>query len=214
MRKTVYVLNIGNYMPDLCSITIPTIEAWARRIGAKIGMITERKFPEWPVTYEKLQIHELSREDDWSLYIDADTVISPALGDPTTVFPPTHVGVFMAYTASMLFPSDNYFARDGRNLGLATNFIVTNPMTNDLWTPFQETAEDILPRLAPTDKYPHRPHLVDEYCLSRNLARYGLKYSGIVDMHLNHFLHLSVTVENVQDAICSAQRYKKRWRMS
>jgi hypothetical protein len=120
----------------------------------------------------------------------------------------------MAYTASMIFPADEYFLRDGRNIGLVTNFVITSRMTRDLWTPFSEDAGEILPRLRPNEQYPHRPHLVDEYCLSRNLARFGLKYSGIVDMHLNHFLHLSATCEKAGDAVGQARQYMRKWNMT
>src|SRR5580692_10713110 len=88
-RKTVYLLNIGEYAPELTCLTYPTIGAYAERIGAEILTIRDRKFPEWPVTYEKLQIHDLARrrEDDWSIYIDSDTLVHPELPDVTDLIP-------------------------------------------------------------------------------------------------------------------------------
>ena len=46
-RKVVYLLNIGNYAPEVTSMTYPLIERWAKKIDADIFTITDRKFPEW-----------------------------------------------------------------------------------------------------------------------------------------------------------------------
>ena len=73
MKKTVYLLNIGDYEPEITSLTYPYISRYASKIGAAVHLITERKFPEWPITYEKLQIYELGRQhgNDWNIYIDS-----------------------------------------------------------------------------------------------------------------------------------------------
>jgi hypothetical protein len=49
------------------------LQAYASKIGAEFRVIRERRFPGWPLDYEKLQIHELAREDgnDWSIYGNA-----------------------------------------------------------------------------------------------------------------------------------------------
>ena len=49
---TVYVVNIGDYLPELCTETIPTIADYADRIGARFELITQRPFPAWTVLYE------------------------------------------------------------------------------------------------------------------------------------------------------------------
>ena len=41
MKKAVWVLLIGDYFKELCDITLPTIEAYAKRIGAEMHYITE-----------------------------------------------------------------------------------------------------------------------------------------------------------------------------
>ncbi len=39
MKKTVFLLNIGNYAPQITGLTYPLIRRWARKIGAG-GTIT------------------------------------------------------------------------------------------------------------------------------------------------------------------------------
>ena len=60
LRKTIYTVNIGDYAPEICALTYPLMQAYARKIGADFHVIRERKFPAWPVVYEKLQVHELA----------------------------------------------------------------------------------------------------------------------------------------------------------
>jgi hypothetical protein len=85
IKKTIYTLNIDDYAPEICALTYPLIQAYARKIGADFQVIRERKFPDWPVVYEKLQIHELGQRDsnDWNIYIDSDTLINPEMFDIT-----------------------------------------------------------------------------------------------------------------------------------
>ncbi len=89
MRKTIYLLNIGNYAPEITAITYPLIERYARKICAQIEMIDERRSPAWDLDYEKLQIYELAqrRGDDWSIYIDSDALVHPELPDVTDLIP-------------------------------------------------------------------------------------------------------------------------------
>src|SRR5271168_5376308 len=72
VKKTIYTLNVGGYAPEICALTYPLLQAYARKIGADFHVIRDRKFPDWPVVYEKLQIHVLGKEhgDDWNIYID------------------------------------------------------------------------------------------------------------------------------------------------
>src|SRR5512135_46346 len=87
MKKVLYTLDIGNYAPDLTAYTFPLMRHYAKKIGAIFHVITERKYPEWPFNYEKLQIYDLAKENDWSIYIDADAIIYPDLFDITEFLP-------------------------------------------------------------------------------------------------------------------------------
>ena len=60
--KTLYLLDIGGYAPEITAITRPWVERYAAKIGAEVYVINERKFPAWDIDYEKLQIYRLARE--------------------------------------------------------------------------------------------------------------------------------------------------------
>ena len=83
LKKTLYTLNIGNYGPEITALTYPYMRRYAEKIGADFFIITERKFPGWPVTFEKLQIYELSQQhaNDWNIFCDGDCLIHPDLMD-------------------------------------------------------------------------------------------------------------------------------------
>ncbi len=170
--KTIYVLRVNNYFPELCEITLPTIQRYARKIGARYQEITERKFPDWPVTYEKMQVHELGKRNNWSVLIDADTMIHPDANESMLSIPADHVGIHYGFDAHTMFNPDIYFLRDGRNRGIAAGLVITSRWTHDLWEPLDMPLEEALTRTK-------RAHILDEFCLSRNLAKYGLKYTGI-----------------------------------
>ena len=200
MKKAVWVLLIGDYFKELCEVTLPTIEAYAKKIGADIRYITERKFPDFPMTYEKLQIHELGKEYFWNILIDADTVIKPTYHDVTQVVPENHVGFEKEYQASFLFQANKWFVKDQRNKGIAGNFIVTSQLTHDLWEPLPLTFEELKVIFGKT-----RHHIMDEYTLSTNCAKYGYQTAGISDE--SKMLHLSVTTETAKDCIRKAKDF-------
>ena len=200
MKKAVWVLLIGDYYKELCDITLPTIEAYAKKIGAEMHYITERKFPDFPITYEKLQIHELGKDYFWNILIDADTAIKPTFHDVTQLIPQDHVGFEKEYKASFLFQANKWFVRDGRNKGIAGNFIVTSLVTHDIWEPLPLTFEEMKAIFGKT-----RHHIMDEYVLSTNCAKYGLKTSGISDE--SKMLHLSVCSETAKDCIIRAKDF-------
>lgn len=171
--KNIFVLNINNYRPDLCVYTLPTIKDYAEKIDANLHIITERVFPDnFPVTIEKLQVHKLGEDAYWNILIDADFMLHPNLPDFTTILKPDFVGVHYGFPASKYFENDIYFERDGRNIGLAGGFIITSNLTHDLWSPPEIKMGELLSKTK-------RPFIIDEYCISRNLAKYGLKYTGL-----------------------------------
>jgi len=200
MKKAVWVLLIGDYFKELCSVTLPTIEAYAKRIGADLKYITERKFPEFPITYEKLQIFELGKEYFWNILIDADTIIKPSYPDVTGLNPANTVGFEKQYQASFLFQANKWFVKDERNIGLAGNFIVTSRLTHDLWEPLPMSFDELKTVFGKT-----RHHIMDEYVLSTNLAKYGYKAGGISDE--TKMLHLSVISETAKDCVKKAKEF-------
>lgn len=192
MRKVVYTLVVDNYFPELCELTLKNHEEYACKIGADFQIITERKKKDWPPTYEKTQIHDLGGENDWSLHIDADILISPKLWDVTERLDPFTVGMYSIYDPALYFKPDQYFARDGRRVGVCSAFCAVPRACHDLWTPFDMPFDEAKERVL-------RVHGIDDYCFSRNLARYGLRWKFFFeegdDFTLIQHLGIGGTVE-------------------
>jgi hypothetical protein len=199
MRKTLWTLNIGNYAPELCELTYPLLLAYARKMGADFQIINERRFPEMPVTYEKLQIFYLGRGNDWNVYIDSDAVIFPDMFDLTERIPKDTVAHYGRDHCINRFKPNAYFRRDGRNIGSCNWFTVASDWCIDLWHPLTRELKDRI--VASTDPLALRDaladiepivierqsgitpeHLIDDYTLSLNIARYGLKFTTVLDI--------------------------------
>jgi hypothetical protein len=188
--KTIYLLDIDDYQPDIKALTRPTIDAYADKIGADVCVIRDRVFPEWPVTYEKLQIKELAteRDDDWALYIDSDCLVHPELPDVTELIRRDFVCHNAVDFAPIRWTYDDYFRRDGRNIGSANWFACAYRWCFDLWTPLEVTPEEAVKAItltAPERKLMKPEHLVDDYALSRNIARFGLHVVTLTDIWAN-----------------------------
>ena len=189
MTKAIYLLNIGNYVPEITEITYPFIKHYAKRIGAEIHMITQRKFPEWPLTYEKLQIHELAKESpsDWHIYIDLDAMIHPECPDFTIYLPKGTVSFHTTDVSHIRFRNDSYSLRDGRYLAPGNWFMIASDLCLDLWRPLDTSPEEAIANIFPTpNEVKHgitREHLIDDYALSRNIARFGLAFKSFEDIY-------------------------------
>lgn len=190
MRKTLWTLNIGNYAPELCELTYPLLLAYARKMGADFQIINERRFPEMPVTYEKLQIFYLGRGNDWNVYIDSDAVIFPDMFDVTERISKDTVAHYSRDHCINRFKSNEYFRRDGRDIGAANWFAVASDWCLDLWNPrgheYQEALEEIMKAIRPIVVERQAgitpEHLIDDYTLSLNIARYGLKFTTVSEI--------------------------------
>ena len=183
VKKTVFTLNIDGYASEITALTYPLIEAYARKIGADFHIISERKFPEWPLTYEKLQIYELAQqmENDWNIYIDSDALVHPDTPDLTTLLPRDTVAHFGKDLAPVRWKIDRFFKRDGRNIGSGNWLAVASDLCIDLWKPLDDlTPQEAIANISPTvaelrSGVINKAHLIDDYTLSRNIAKYGLK---------------------------------------
>lgn len=197
MRKTLWTLNIGNYAPELCDLTYPLLLAYARKMGADFQIINARLFPEMPVTYEKLQIFYLGRGNDWNVYVDSDAMVFPDMFDVTERIPKDTVAHYGRDFADNRFRADAYFRRDGRNIGACNWFAAASDWCMDLWhplrsidnfdgtlgnAPLQNVLSQIRPIVIERQADIDASHLIDDYVLSRNIARYGLKYKCVLDM--------------------------------
>ena len=184
IKKTLFTLCVDGYAPEITALTFPILERYARKIGADFYIIRDRKFPDFPVTYEKFQIYELARqmENDWNIYVDADTIIHPDLMDITNHMTKDTVAHNDNDTADNRWRYDACFLRDGRHIGSCNWFAVASDWCLDLWHPLDditiyEAIANINPILREEQGLITPPHLIDDYILSRNIARYGLKFT-------------------------------------
>lgn len=219
MNKRIYLLNValdGNphgFQPRVRSLTFPLIANYARKIGASIVTINTRKFPDFPITYEKLQIHDLAKREvtaqiaiagappfgfslqsvvvppaEWNIYIDLDALVSPEFFDVTAMIPMDHVAHNGRDMANMRWRYDQYFKRDGRHWGSCNWFTVASDWCLDVWRPLDDiTAAEAMRNINITIQEHNSgecrtDHLIDDYTLSRNIARFGLKATTLIDV--------------------------------
>lgn len=203
-KKTIFTLNVDGYSPEITDITYPLIKRYAKHIDADLHIIKDRKFPDWPVTYEKLQIYELAQqmENDWNIYIDSDALIHPETLDWTLHLKRDTVAHNGADMGGVRWKYDRFFQRDGRNIGSCNWFTIASDLNIELWKPLDDlTLEEALENINPTVEEINTvitpEHLIDDYTLSRNIAKYGLKFTTFKDIlkevglpDANFFWHL------------------------
>jgi hypothetical protein len=206
IKKTIYLLDINDYAPEIKKLTFPYIKRYAEKIGAEIYIIKERKFPNFPITYEKLQIYELAKKhkNDWNIYIDFDTLIHPETIDFTNYISKDTVLHNGADFANVRWRYDEYFLRDGRNIGSCNWMTIASDWCVDLWAPLNIPLKEALNNIEPTQIENKtviiKEHLIDDYVLSRNIAKFGLKFKKITDLkkdigleNANFFFHIYLT---------------------
>src|SRR5574343_1958808 len=182
MHKIVWTLNVDGYEPKITEITYPLIRYWAEKIGAEFQIISQRNFPEWPVTYEKLQIYELAKQEksDWNIYIDSDAIIHPDTPDWTEILNKDTIAHHATDVSLIRWKYDKYFRRDNRHIGSCNWCTIASDWCIDLWKPIddltpQEAINRIRPIVSENNGFVVPEHLIDDYALSRNIAKYGLK---------------------------------------
>jgi hypothetical protein len=183
MKKTLYTLCVDDYEPDICAITFPLMRHYAEKIRADFFIIKERKSPHLPPVMEKFQIFDLGREhkNDWNIFFDADTVIHPDFFDVTNLL---HKSVTASHGTDFSlhrFRADKYFLRDGRYIGKGNWCAIASDWCLDYWHPlddvsYEDAVKDIYPTATELNTIVIPNHLIDDYLVSRNIARFGLKH--------------------------------------
>lgn len=222
IRKTLFTLNVDNYAPQITAITYPFLRRYAEKIGAEFHVITERRFPHMPVTYEKLQIYDLAREmgNDWNLFLDSDALVHPETIDFTPHLRKDTVLHNANDMAAVRWTYDEYFLRDGRHIGSCNWFAIASDWCVDLWTPLDIPLDRALANIRPIPAELRagitREHLIDDYTLSRNIARFGLKFKKAIDIQdecgipsANFFWH-QYTIPN-DEKVIGMRRVLREW---
>ena len=183
--KTLYTLAVNNFNPDILALTIPLMERWTATHGWRFQIIQERVWPEYPPAYEKLQVRNFARinDDEWSWFLDADALLHPDTPDLTE-----HLGKdVVAHCGSdpnlLRWRWDNYFRRDGRMIGSCNWCALASEWTrDDFWAPLDIPLEKALAQIHPIHGEAitgiiTSEHLLDDFTMSRNIARYGLHFT-------------------------------------
>lgn len=189
LNKTIYTLNVDGYAPEITELTYPLLKRYADKIDADFCVIDTRQFLKWPVTYEKLQIFYLAaeRKDDWSIYIDSDALVLPEMFDVTEHLSKKQLMHWGVDFSGNRWTYDKYFRRDGRHVSSCNWFTVASDWCRDLWRPLDdlspaEAVENIRPTWKELQVGITREHLIDDYTLSRNIAKYGLHVTTLHDL--------------------------------
>ena len=219
MKKLIHVVNINDFFPELFALTYPTIRSYAERNGYMINMITERKFPDYPINYEKMQVYEDGKDAEVNILCDADMLIHPEFPDVTEFLKRDSISFNDNYNISWKYHVDRirYFMRDGRDVGIATNFVVSSDWTHDVWEPLSLSQKDIedLAKKENTDTGGADGrgwgHYADEFALSYNMAKYGLKYTGVTweDWMRPFLIHTGTGDKN--EALQMARQTLEKW---
>ena len=186
MKKAIFVLDI-NYDKRITDLTYPLIKEYARKIEAELIIINRRRFSSWPVECEKFQIYDYKDQYDWYFYIDLDALIHPDTPDFTELIPEDEVFFAVAQTCISFFKLDDNFRRDGRFIDAGNWFNLCSNLTIDLWNPdFDYIPVEVESRinLLERDKKAGitNRHLADEFLVSNNIAKYGLKLEILSDV--------------------------------
>jgi hypothetical protein len=197
MKKTIFTLNVNDYSPEITSLTFPLLKYYAKKIGADFHIIDKRCYPDFPVTYEKMQIFNLGKQmkNDWNIFLDADALVHPETPDWTEFMHKNTVAHNGTDMANVRWRYDNIFRRDGRNIGSCNWCTIASDWCIDLWQPLDIPLEEALDNIYPTvdeAKYHlkdgrekaiiHPEHLIDDYLVSRNIAKFGLKVTTLRDL--------------------------------
>jgi hypothetical protein len=189
IKKTIFTLNVDNYAPEITKLTYPYFKQYANKIEADFYVIKNRKFPKFPPVYEKLQIYELAQkmENDWSIFLDADTFVHPDTPDITTLVSKDTIVHNGQDFSPLRFRPDRFFLRSGSRFGSCNWLTMASDWCIDLWKPLDDlTLEEAIKNIFPIQDelltVIKPEHLIDDYTLSRNVAKYGLKATNLIDI--------------------------------
>ncbi len=186
-KKCVHIMVMPGWQASLAEVTLPHLKRYAEKIGADLNIISQRRFPHWPLSFEKHQIFEAGKEYDWNLYFDVDVLIHPDMDDVTLRHPPEKVGNWWYQDVRRICEAEriDVFRQDGRYYGVADCFVGTSRKTHGLWTPLTGSIEQYTPLLTTADRT-----CITTFSLSHNLARFKYPIEGVL-LDERHLVYLA-----------------------
>lgn len=223
MKIGIWILNIDDYEPEITSLCLPTIKQWARKLSADLNIITERKFKEWHVTYEKAQVYESGKDYHWNIVMDTDVLVHQDCPNPILYTPIDHVCLRDTFPADHknseqdvpIYSLNDYFLRDQRKIAISGVYAMASCLCHDFWTPLPGKQEDYADQIFPNIEEQKRgityDRMITEYWQSYNLARYGLKYTGFLPEDKRYMFYHSYTATTSQEKLVKIQQKLKEW---
>ena len=182
MKINVYTLNINNYFPELMEITIPFMKKYAHKIGAEFIEINERKFPNYHIHYEKMQIYELGKDVDWNIFFDGDLLVNNSMFDISKSDNNT-ILLKDGFNVDIKFTMNKYFYFDKRKQGISGCFIATPKKCHNIWENLDLSPKEINSKIIVSGNDLNRgidaSFYQEEYVLSYNLAKYKYNFNGV-----------------------------------
>lgn len=210
MKKALVTLRIGDFLPLCWQFTKPYMELWAKKIGAEFIVLDQRQLTKEgdgkPLNYEKFQLRDIAPRYDWTFFLDCDAFVHPDTPDWTEMVNDKSIVLFNGIDNRLnRFKASPYSRRSGSRVGACTWNVICSDWTADLWTPpenYEQACENITLQWceAKTGLCP-RNHLIDDYQLSENIARFGLKVKLLNDIckEMGHAQFYYQHIYNVPD---------------
>ena len=169
--KCIHIVILNELYEEIYKYSAPSIEAYAKKIGADINLITTPKFLDFPHDYERMQIWEKGENYQWNINICADTVIHPDTEDPTVRLDPfKEIGTIYANDYNSQFETTAYFIRNQSQIMLPFgSVLVSSWYTHDIWEPLLMPYTE-MSLFCKKDKRD-----VSEFNLATNLCKYKYK---------------------------------------
>jgi len=224
-KKCFYTLNLNpDQYEEITDMTYPLFKRYCHKIGAEFYEITERKFPDYPANYEKVQVYQLGQdmENDWNIFFDCDSLIHPDTPDLTNYIPRDYCAHNANDMAGLRWRYDRFLQRDGRNIGSCTWINIASDWTIELFKPLDDlTLDEVANNIFPvhgeiiTGMVPPI-RLIEDYVFSRNIAMYGLKFIRLIDIFAKlgfpnpeFFYHLYATP--IEEKVVRLRECLKNW---
>jgi hypothetical protein len=209
-NRCVFVLATPDYRPELCALTLPNLKRYADRLNADFIRIQERQFPNFPLTFERMQIYELGRGNEWNICIDADIIMSPHAGDFTTWIPTDTIANLGFYDLRNHFyvDEDPLFKEDSRFYGISDSFVGASKAAHELWRPLEGEMKQYIDLFKFKDDWAQRR--ISEFCISKNLALHHFKTAAPVK-YVEDYIHLETTTGSIKDPEEYIYKKLKEW---
>jgi hypothetical protein len=222
MKKLLVTLNIGDYDKEITELTFPYMREYAKNIGADFYIITERKFPDFPLMLEEFQMYEFSETYDWIIFLDGDCLINPKGVDLTTLVEKDRVLIAKYNSPTHHFHPENIEGQYNFKYYAPFFFLVFHRNSRNCVKPY-ENPFDYYEHINLNSTHPEmktymeirtnlnekeiKDTLIDEFLLTLNLHRYNIKTASLVEdfPELNIITHISnardIKIQHLKNSI-------------